>query len=259
MSAKWCETQRHLMDTTHLFDCLRSLSKFVYVRTRDELELIKAIYDAMPPHAEFIWVFNAGFGGLCKIEDYLKDGFGPSLNPPNSTGLIASHEAFLGTFKQIFSQDPRENLHFYVVLDAEVWCADPLSQRLILNQSDQLVRADDRLIKSFIFVSRTQDQIPEKLVDLFEVIEEDPSRGILEQVEKSFRNLHWSPPPPDEVCLEIFKGMTRYQIDATIIRSYLAINRPVKRLGNDGQTAMILDAVAKIIGFKEPNLLQATN
>lgn len=247
------------MDTTHLFDCLRSLSKFVYVRTRDELGFINLFQETMTKHQDRIWVLNAGYGGLSKIEDYLKKGYGQILNPPTSSGVTTSHEVFFGAFKEIFSHDPRNQENFYLVLDAEVWCADPLAQRLILNQSDQLTLNDERLIKSFIFVARTQDPIPEKISDLFEVVEEGPpDQGVLEQVAISFKNLHWDPPPPEEVCLEIFKGMTKYQIDATIIRAFIAIVRPAKRVGDEKQTTMILDAVAKIIGFKEPNLLQAT-
>ena len=245
------------MDTTHLFDCLRSLSKFVYLRTRDELGFINFFQETMTKHKDHIWVLNAGFGGLSKIEDYLKKGFG-QINPPTSSGVTTSHEVFFGAFKEIFSHDPKNQENFYIILDAEVWCADPLAQRLILNQADQLVLNDDRLVKSFIFVARTQDPIPEKVSDLFEVIEEgSQDKVILAQVASSFKNLHWDPPPPDEVCLEIFKGMTSYQIDATIIRAFIAVIRPASRVGDANQTTIILDAVSKIIGFKEPNLLQA--
>lgn len=244
------------MDISHLTESLRSLSKFMYIRTEDELSLLQEVYHLLGKLKDRIWVLNASLGGLCPLKDYVAthDCCNATISPTKAT--VRSQFEFFGAFQDLYGHDPGHGENFYIVLDAEVWCADPVAQRWVLDLADQLQLNDDRMIKVFMFVSLTKDPVPEKLAGLFEVIEDVYPLDVFQCAKRMFESLQCEV-PSEEDCLNIFKGLTKYQIESAIIRSAVisrslaqdaARKMPPKA---SAQMGIITQAVTRLLGFKE--------
>jgi hypothetical protein len=250
------------MDISHLIDSLRSLSKFMYVRTEDELGFLQEVHRLLPKYGERIWVLNASFGGLCLLKDYVVDGTHFSHRTKIPTKETARSKAeFFGAFQEIFRHDPRERENFYIVLDAEVWCSDVVAQRWVLDLADQIELNNDKMVKVFMFVSLTKDPIPEKLAGLFEVVEEIYPLDVYKCVRQMYESLHWGEIPSEKDCRSIFKGMTKYQIDTAILRAFIAMKANIsEEIGNRqpkqpaAQVGVVTQAVARLLGFESASI-----
>lgn len=241
---------RESMDTSHLIDALRSLSRFLYIRVSDDLEFVKLVLELLPKYKERIWVLNASFGKLCLAKDYVDPHKHPEV--PASSEASKSKFEYFGAFQEIFRHDPRDHEVFYIILDAEVWCSDPASQRWILDLRDH-IGLDASMAKSFIFVSLTKDPIPEKLAPLFETIDDDVSPSPYSYASEMFNALQWDGEsrPSEAECNEIFSGMTRYQVESAIVRTFIYARNPL-----DGSFKLpsnpdpVLRAVVRLLEFK---------
>ena len=244
------------MDVSHLVDSLRSLSKFMYVRTEDELGFLQEFNRLLPKYEDRTWVLNATFGGLCFLKDYMADDTHFSHRTHTPTNEAARSRAeFFGAFQDIFRHDPREKENFYIILDAEVWCSDVVAQRWVLDLADQIEVNQDRMVKAFMFVSLTKDPVPEKLAGLFEVIEEVYPLDTYACARRMFESLTWGEMPSEDDCRRIFKGMTKYQIETSIIRALMLSKTPIKESNSNrlpkrpaSQLGVVTQAVARLLG-----------
>ena len=245
------------MDLSHLIDSLRSLSKFMYIRTEDELGFIREIGRLLPKYEQRIWVLNASFGGLCLLKNYADDR-AHNHHTSTPTGEAAkSRFEFFGAFQDMFKHEPRDNENLYLILDAEVWCSDVVAQRWVIDLADQLELNHDRMVKMFMFVSTTKDPVPEKVAGLFEIIEDVYPLDAYKCASRMYESLTWGEVPSEEDCIRIFKGMTKYQIETAITRAFMCTrttipqeasyrqpNRPADQMG------LVTQAVADLLGFK---------
>lgn len=246
------------MDIPHLIDALRSLSKFLYIRTEDELGFLKEIKRLLQPkYEDRTWVLNASFGGLCLLKDYADDRASLHHTSSPTNEVARSKVEFLGSFQEVFRHDPRERENFYIILDGELWCSDVVAQRWVLDLADQLELNHDRMVKMFMFVSLTKDPIPEKLAGLFEVVEEVYPLDVYGCARRMYDSLMWGEAPSEEDCLRIFKGMTKYQIETAITRAFMhskptIIQEVSHRLPKrpPEQMGVVTQAVARLLGFE---------
>jgi hypothetical protein len=244
------------MDLPHLIDSLRSLSKFMYVKTEDELGFLQEFRRLLPKYEDRTWVLNATFGGLCLLKNYVDDNAHCHTLTPTHEAARSKTE-FFGAFQEIFGHNPVEKENFYIILDAEVWCSDVVAQRWVLDLADQIELNHDRMVKAFMFVSLTKDPVPEKLAGLFEVIEEVYPLDVYGCARRMFESLTWGEIPSEEDCRRIFKGMTKYQIETAIIRAFMLSKTSIpqevsyrlpKRSAD--QMGVVTQAVARLLGVE---------
>ena len=209
------------MNTELLFH-LRSLSRMVYFVTEEEDRFILKLKDVLKKFVPRTWVYNAAFG-LQPLEGIIRDW--QSRAHAQNDQCINIHDALI----HIYKDDPKDEQNFYIITDPERWLGDPHVQRRVLNIVHQL-HNDIRTIKILIFVGQRR-YVPEKLSRYMEVVHDKglSSEEILGIVSGACEHLNL-PVPKD--APELFKGLTSYEIDASIAQSIVKTKKdPAKPKG----------------------------
>lgn len=188
---------------------IRSLSRFIYFVTEEEDVFLKKLGPILKKFIARTWVFNAAFG-LVPIEQLLRDWQTRSHTVNDKLHNIQDALEF------IYKEDPKDEQNFYVITDPEEWLANKMVQRRMLNLAHQL-HNDEHNIKITIFVGN-QKYIPAKLARYIEVVHDTglTPEEISRLVEHAATAL--SLPVPENAA-EMFRGMTSFEIEASIAQS----------------------------------------
>ena len=213
---------------------LRSLTRFILVRTEEELLFIKRFSQYyMSKYRDRTWVFNAEYG-LQLVSDYLKVKTTAHDNPPppakcsDFTFSIPSHSredmlnAGHNAMNTISAHDPGTMENFYLVTDPEAWFEDSLMVRRLVNLAAQL-EEDPRVVKCLIFIGHPSIVIPRKLRQFFETTEYELSDTEIERVVQYFVELFGGIKAPKD--MSVFKGLTTFEIGSAITQSIVKTSK----------------------------------
>jgi AAA+ superfamily predicted ATPase len=218
--------------TPELLQHLRALSRLIYFVTDEEDRfLVKLRNTVNKKYAQRTWVFNPAMG-LHPIDDIIKD-WTDHKHP-----VVKEFFEPNKVLEKIYTDDPKNEQNFYVILDPENVFKDSMQMRRVLNIVHAL-HNDIRTIKIMIFVGPKR-AIPDKLSRYMEVVYDRglDNTEIEELVQQTCTQLS-SPditvkPPPD--ASSIFRGLTSWEIDASIAQSIAITKRdpdPNKRFRVD--------------------------
>jgi hypothetical protein len=197
-----------------LINYLRSLTRFILVRTEEEQLFIKRFSEVMIKFEPNTWVFNMEFG-LKPITEYLKVEY-PTFPPSREAMLKSSHKAV----DAIRSHDPREREDYYLITDPEVWFSDPYLVRRLVNLAIK-AQSDQRVVKCLVFVGHPSVQVPPKLRQFFEISEYGSNNtrvAVREAASVLVRALVCK--LPDNVDY-LFSDLTTYEVESAIIQSII--------------------------------------
>ncbi len=191
---------------------VKSLSRLIYVVTDEEDQLIIKLSHQLKKSLERTWVYNSLWGMrpiLKHIEDWTTHAGEPAPAPLMQITSVLEH---------IYKVDPQDELHFYIITEAERWLKeDPLRRRL-LNIIHQ-VNNDISVAKVVILVGATK-YIPRDLQRYIQVVQ-DPgpdSDKRMEIVQEACSSLDI--PSPTDVD-SMFRGLTSYEMKAAISQSII--------------------------------------
>jgi len=193
---------------TDLIFHIKSLSRAIYYVTDEEDRFILDLSRELNEGRERAWVFNAAMG-LRKMTEYLED-WSTRAHVINDKQRDI-HEALI----QVYRDDPKKHVNFYVFTDAEHYLKDPMVQRRVLNiihQSNEL-----KYVKILIFIG-TRKFLPTNLARYFQVVVDKglAAEEINSLVEDISTHLQLpAPPEPDKV----FRGFTSFEIKSAISQS----------------------------------------
>lgn len=199
---------------------LRSLTRFVLVKTDEEQAFIRDFLNRMAKYEKRTWVFNAEFG-LKLVSDYLKVstlGSTSRASMPAKFDLTSnSHEAMLHAGHEamidISAHDPREYEHFYLITDPETWFEDPLLTRRLINLVIQ-GQVDPKVVKCMLFIGHPSIEVPDKLKQFISTVSYTcPIKEVVETQLSYFGDVEG---PAD---LSIFNGLTTYEVESAITQS----------------------------------------
>lgn len=207
--------------TPELLQHLRSLSRVIYYVTDEEDRFLVQLRNTVnKKYAQRTWVFNAAMG-LQAIDDVIKDW--TEHKHPESKEFFEPNKVL----QKIYTDDPKNEQNFYVIMDPENVFKDPMQMRRVLNIVHSL-HNDIRTIKIMIFVGPRR-AIPDRLSRYIEVINDKglDKTEIEELVTQTCQQLS-SPdvsvvPPSDPSS--IFRGLTSWEIDAAIAQSIAVTKR----------------------------------
>lgn len=202
------------MDPNLLFH-LKSLTRCIYYVAEEEDRFLSKLADVLKKYEDHTFVYN-GIFGLVPIKQLIRSWTTRSVPENRDTQNI--HDALA----KIYTDDPQNGQHFYIITDPERWLPDPQVQRRVLNIFHQL-HNDDRTIKVLIFVGNRL-VIPPKLQRYIEVIHdkgltEDEISGLVQEVSQKLQIK-----PPKDVT-RMFRGLTSYEADAAIAQSIIRTKR----------------------------------
>lgn len=198
------------MFSPELVHHLRALTRILYVVVDEEDNFILEFRKQMPKLADRTFVYNRAFGML-KIDDLINDWANRSHTQENTT----LHDAL----KRVYTDDPRENEHFYLFTDPDIILDDEMAVRRVINIAHQL-HQDPQIVKCLIFVGSSR-YIPQKLARYIEVVEMhglDPE-SLTNAVTSICANFEVAP-PPDYATL--FRGFTSYELDQVVTQAMVA-------------------------------------
>ena len=217
---------------TNLVHHLRALTRFVLVKTEEELLFIKRFSQYyMSKYRDRTWVFNAEYG-LQLVSDYLTVKTTGRAHPPPlakcsdfTFSNIPSHSredmlnAGHNAMSIISAHDPGAMENFYLVTDPEVWFDDSLMVRRLVNLAVQL-EEDPRVVKCLIFIGHPSVVIPRKLRQFFETTGYELSDLEIEAAVQHFIELFGDIEAPKD--MSIFRGLTTFEIGSAITQSIVA-------------------------------------
>lgn len=197
--------------SSELVHHLRALTRAIYVVTDEEDTFIQDFRKQMPKYTERTFVFNRAFG-MMKIDDLVND-WQNRTHTREGSDIPAA-------LKRIYTDDPREFEHFYILTDPDVILDDEFSVRQVMNIIHQL-HNDPQIVKCLIFVGSSRF-IPAKLSRYIEVVELHglDQEELLKTVTDSCSNFKMDP-PADYVSL--FRGFTSYEIDQVITQAMVSV------------------------------------
>ena len=197
--------------SSELVHHLRALTRAIYVVTDEEDTFIQNFRKQMPKYTERTFVFNHAFG-MMKIDDLVND-WQNRTHTREGSDIPAA-------LKRIYTDDPREFEHFYILTDPDVILDDEFSVRQVMNIIHQL-HNDPQIVKCLIFVGSSRF-IPAKLSRYIEVVELHglDQEELLKTVTDSCSNFKMDP-PADYVSL--FRGFTSYEIDQVITQAMVSV------------------------------------
>jgi hypothetical protein len=204
------------MDPTLLHPTIRALHPLTYIRCRDEFAVVEAYTRLLHRHLKRCQLFHP-FMGFVPIGEFRPDCSKHRSKLEVGASIVQPTVAL----NHIFKEDTKGQEFFYFFLDGEQWVRDSVCQRAFLDfcTHDSL---DSRAVQCLIFISTMADPLPPKVRPLFRVIEGfDPliPDEILEYVRKVADSMP-APLPSDLGSLaEKFRGMTRFQISASMTES----------------------------------------
>jgi AAA+ superfamily predicted ATPase len=194
---------------------LKSLTRCIYYVTEEEDRFLAKLAGVLKKYEDHTFVYNAIFG-MVPIKQLIRSWTTRSVPENRDTQNI--HDAIA----KIYTDDPQNGQHFYIITDPERWLPDPQVQRRFLNIFHQL-HNDDRTIKVLIFVGNRL-VIPPKLQRYIEVIHD---KGLTEEeisqlIEEVAQKLQIKPPKD---VTRVFRGLTSYEADAAIAQSIIKTKR----------------------------------
>jgi SpoVK/Ycf46/Vps4 family AAA+-type ATPase len=197
--------------SSELVHHLRALTRAIYVVTDEEDTFIQDFRRQMPKYTERTFVFNRAFGML-KIDDLVND-WQNRTHTREGSDIPAA-------LKRIYTDDPRENEHFYIITDPDVILDDEFAVRQVLNIIHQL-HNDSQIVKCLIFVGSSRF-IPPKLSRYIEVVELHglDQEELLKTVTDSCANFKMDPPAD---YASLFRGFTSYEIDQVITQAMVSV------------------------------------
>lgn len=200
---------------------IKSYSRFIYFQTDEEdraFHMVKNI--CKNKKSNKIFVFNATVG-LMPLDELLDNlgANGVRVHPKASRGADQN-----ACFEEIYKDNPNEDpdrdpkigmKYIYLITDPERWLADQHIQRRILNVAHSAAANLD-IVKIVIFVG-SKRHIPDKLAKFIEVIVDTglTDEEIEETVGATCDKVEVPTPP-----LDIFKGMTTWEIKQSITQSF---------------------------------------
>jgi SpoVK/Ycf46/Vps4 family AAA+-type ATPase len=195
---------------TDLLFQIKSLSRAIYYVTDEEDRLLLELSKELGEGSERAWVFNSAMG-LRKIKEYIEDWTTRAHAVNDKQRDI--HEALI----QVYRDDPKKHVNFYIFTDAEHYLRETMVQRRILNilhQSNEL-----KYVKILIFIG-TRKFLPINLARYFQVVQD---KGLAaEEITSLVGDIstHLQMPPPVESD-KIFKGFTSFEIKSAISQSII--------------------------------------
>jgi len=195
--------------TPELVHQLRALTRAIFFVTDEEDRFIVRFHEHMKKHEARTWVYNAAMG-LKPIADMVRDWSSRAHSVASDAASI--NDAMI----KIYQDDPKDTENFYIITDPERWFKDEHVVRRTLNIIHQL-HQDLRIVKCLIFVGHRKS-VPEKLARYMEVVHDTGLTGEeINQCVQQFCTQLRATPPPD--VTNLFKGMTSYEIEASITQS----------------------------------------
>ncbi len=198
---------------------LRSLTRVIYFVTEEEDRFLLQLSKTLEKFQRRTFVYNPA-QGLMTLEQQLQDWKNKQNTQYETRNLVEA-------LTKIYTDDPRDEQNFYIILDPEQPLSDPSAQRRILNIIHQL-RSNDRNIKILIFVS-SRLVIPQKLRRYIEVVHDT---GLTtEEIETLVTQVHSKLPesasssPPTATIAQHLRGLTSYEIDAVLSQSIIKTKR----------------------------------
>jgi SpoVK/Ycf46/Vps4 family AAA+-type ATPase len=188
---------------------LRSLSRLIYVVTQEEDVFLKKFRNLVKKFSAQTHVYNMTFG-MVPLDLLLRDWTNRAhQGNPNLTNI---HDAL----DEIYKADPKDQQNFYIITDPEIHLSDPMVQRRLLDILHQL-HNDEHNVKLLIFLSNRK-YIPPKLSRYIQVVEDKGLAGedIAKTLDRPCKALK-IPIPEDHV--ELFRGMTSFEIEAAVSQS----------------------------------------
>lgn len=206
---------------------LRALSRVIYVVTDEEDRFLVKLRDMLAKaknttsgtyYVDRCWVYTSTFG-MVPIKTLIQDWSTKAHAVDNDT------IGFNAAMERVYKDDPKEERNFYVITDPERWLTDAQMTRRVLNVIHQ-VHNDNRTLKILIFVG-TRKVIPEALANYVEVVHDTMRpEDTMAVVEAACKHLPGVEPPPN--ALNIFKGLTGFQVDMAIAQSITATKKDPK-------------------------------
>ncbi len=199
---------------------VRSLTRLLYVVTDEEDRFLRDFSTTLKKIESRIWVFNAAFGHQL-LSNMIKDWSTRDHQINSSTQDI--HSSLI----QVYKDDPKEGETFYIYTDAERWLKDEHVQRRILNILHQL-NSNYRIVKCLVFVG-SRKAIPPKLARYFEVVTD---RGLSPEdtLDVAKRVAGYLDVPLPENAVQLYRGMTSYEIEASTTQSCSLTRKVAKRI-----------------------------
>ena len=206
------------MSSTSIQDHIRSFTRFVYITTEEEDRTLLELQETLKKHENRVWTFNAVFG-LVPLGQLIKDWSNRAHETSKDAATI--HDAL----EKVYKDNPKDAVNFYIFTDPERYLKDEHVQRRILNIAHQL-HADNRTIKILIFVGQRRF-IPERLARYIHVVQDkgmtsEKIQTLLSSICSSID----SPVPEDSE--QLFKGMTSFEIEASVSQSIIATRKKDK-------------------------------
>jgi SpoVK/Ycf46/Vps4 family AAA+-type ATPase len=214
-----------------LMQHLRALNRLVYYVTDEEDRFLIDLPESVKKYKHRMWVFNYTMG-LLPIQDVIGD-WTQHKHPENKEQFEVNK-----VFQKIYTDDPRNEQNFYVILDPERVFKDENVCRRILNIIHSL-HNDVKTIKILIFVGPRR-AIPEKLSRYMEVVYDkglsnDQIKGLVETTCSSLSNEEMVVSAPPDAA-QIFRGLTSWEIEMAIAHSISVTKKdadPAKRFRID--------------------------
>lgn len=195
------------------------MARLIYFVTDEDDRLVVQLKKDLPKLGDNnkAWVFNAALG-MKPIDEYINTWTTREQKVAGKEGAVAAaggniHDALI----EIYTSDPKENIHTYVILDAERWMEDKFAVRRILNilhQGNQNIHT----CKVLILVG-TRKVIPQYLARYVTIVndtgpDEDEVASILAEAGEYVEDL--TIPENSE---KLFQGMTSFETRAAISQS----------------------------------------
>lgn len=196
-----------------------SLTRLIYYVTDEDDRLIVQLKEELPKLGDNnkAFVFNAAFG-LKTIDDYVSAWTTREHTTAGKEGAASItggniHDALI----EIYKADPKEDIHTYIITDAERWMDDKFAVRRLLNvlhQGNQNIHT----VKVVVLVG-ARKVIPQYLARYVTVVhdkgpDEDDVAMVLAEVTKYVPDLQ-----VPEGSEKLFAGMTVFETRAVISQS----------------------------------------
>jgi AAA+ superfamily predicted ATPase len=188
---------------------LRALSRLTYVVTEEEDVFFKKFRNLVRRFSAQTQVYSSTFG-LVSLEALLEDW--KLRKHAVNTATLGIHD----TLDFIYKYDPKDQQNFYIITDPEIHLPDPMVQRRVLDIVHQL-HNDEHNVKLLIFLSNRK-YIPPKLARYIQVVDDKglAADDIELTLDRPCKALG-IPIPSNHV--EMFRGMTSYEIEASVSQS----------------------------------------
>lgn len=192
---------------------IKCMTRLIYYVTDEDDQAIVNLRDALKSrHDGHVYVYNGTFG-MKPIDQYIDD-WGTREHKMADKDRQSIHDALI----QIYKDDPKEGINFYLITDAERWMKDEHVVRRMLNITHQ-VNNDIRTVKIVILIG-CRKVIPQYLQRYVQVVhDKGPDKDdVLRILAEACDQLSIPTPPSFE---SMFRGMTTYEIKGALSQSII--------------------------------------